>query len=68
MSKDKDNSARITDLKDQLEKLTKVMDVPCFRYSSIRWLNKNLKIRNANHVNYPAAQALLDELTKLGAS
>ena len=63
-----DNSKKIVELKAKLEKLTKFMDVPCFRYSNIKWLARNLKIRNANHPSYPEAQALVDELSKLGAS
>ncbi len=63
----KDNSAKISELKDRLERLTKVMDVPCFRYSSIKWLSKNLEARNANHPNFREAKLLVDELSKLGA-
>jgi len=63
-----DNSKKILELKVQLEKLTKFMDVPCFRYSSVKWLTKNLQARNANHPSYPEAKALLEELIKLGAN
>lgn len=58
---------QVADLKRELEKLTKLMDVPCYRYSNTKWLAKNLEKRNANHANYPKAKQLIDELVKLGA-
>jgi len=58
---------RIPELKERLEKLTKLMDVPCFRYTSIKWLQKNIGRTNKNHPSYAEAKALVDELSKLGA-
>jgi len=63
-----DNSQKIQELKAKLENLTKIMDVPCFRYSSVKWLSKNLQIRNKNHPNIDEALLILRELNKLGVS
>jgi hypothetical protein len=44
------------------------MNVPCFRYTSIKWLKKNLEKRNATHPSFQEAMALVNELDKLGVA
>ncbi len=62
----KDNKERIELLRAELAKLTKFMDVPCYRYNNVKWLERNLKIRNESHPHYAQARDLLTELKKLG--
>ena len=62
----KDVKDKIELLRVELAKLTKFMDVPCYHYTSTKWLLKNMKQRNETHPNYKQAKELLDELTKLG--
>jgi hypothetical protein len=62
----KDVKDKIELLRAELAKLTKFMDVPCYHYTSTKWLLKNMKKRNETHPNYKQAKELLDELAKLG--
>lgn len=62
----KDVKDKIELLRAELAKLTKFMDVPCYRYTSVKWLEKNLKKRNETHPNYAQARDLVNELKKLG--
>lgn len=52
-------------LKD-LEKITKTMNVPDYRRTSVTWLSKNMGIKNSDHPKYKEAVAIMCELNKLG--
>ncbi len=50
-----------------LEAIISTMDIPFYRKiikskNSIRWLNKNLKIRNFQHKDYQLAEQLIKDL------
>lgn len=51
---------------DQLEKLTENMDVPLFRRRNVRWLLKNLAIRNRNHPDFQKSLEIIKELNAEG--
>jgi len=59
-------NAEVTDMLDELEKLTTQMDVPEFRRRKVAWLSRNLVIRNSNHPNYEEAMTLIKSLIKQG--
>jgi len=61
-------SSEIEDLKEKLAKLTATMDVPGYRRDSVKWLVKNLAIRNSSHVNFQAAMEIADKLNKMGVA
>ncbi len=53
----KDVKDKIELLRAELAKLTKFMDVPCYRYTSTKRLLKNMKKRNETHriINEPTS-------------
>lgn len=51
---------------EELATLTKSMDIPDFRRTSIPWLFRNMSARNSNHVNFPKAQEIVVELHRMG--
>jgi len=58
----------IEQLRDELEALTKRMDVPDFRRVNIGWLYKNLKKRNQNHEDFEKAMEIVQRLRKAGVN
>ena len=54
------------ELKEELEKLTRKMDIPVFRRSSVPWLQRNMAIRNSEHPNFEKAKVLVLKLFKMG--
>lgn len=50
----------------QLRNLTNNMDVPAFRKTNVRWLLKNLMIRNSEHPDFNKTIELLQKLNKMG--
>ncbi len=62
-------SKTVTELMvSELKSLTATMDVPEFRRTSIRWLVRNLAIRNKNHKNFTRAFDICITLNKKGVS
>lgn len=59
-------SAQVESKLDQLEEITKNMDIPAFRRRKVRWLSRNMGIRNSDHPQFAEAQALVKELIKQG--
>ena len=59
-------NAEVASLLDDLEKITKKMDVPEFRRRKVGWLSKNLGERNVTHPQYEEAKELIAELMKQG--
>jgi len=53
-------------LVNRLANLTSKMDVPEFRKTSIRWLQRNLAIRNSNHKFFKEANEIVDTLARKG--
>jgi len=53
-------------LKEKLSRLTLTMEIPQFRRTSVGWLNKNMKVRNAEHKNFNEAQTIIKELIRRG--
>lgn len=50
----------------ELEKLTRKMNVPEFRRTSIPWLSRNLAIQNSKHPDFERASGLVSELARMG--
>lgn len=48
---------------DKLKDLTKQMNVPENRTGDVRWLSRNLEIKNSNHPLFEEAMGLIKELT-----
>lgn len=51
----------------KIEALIKSMKIPAFRKTiknktNLRWLNRNMQIKNADHPNFKAVKALLKEI------
>lgn len=53
-------------LLEQLNRLTRGMDVPIFRRQNPKWLLKNLGMRNVTHRNFAEAMEISKELVKIG--
>ena len=51
-------------LLENLQNILETMDVPEMRKTDIRWLSRNLGIRNSNHPNFQDAMNLIKELLK----
>ena len=66
MSKQRLSSTEIEEKKGRLGKLTNQMDIPAFRLTSVAWLNRNMRVRNAEHKNFPEANDIVTELMKSG--
>ncbi len=52
----------------QLANLTVDMDIPKFRKTDIKWLQRNLGIRNAGHENFEKAIEIITKLARMGVS
>ena len=48
----------------ELNRLLPTMDVPENRKTDIKWLQRNLGIRNCNHENFPMAIMIIEWLIK----
>jgi len=64
--KGKDVRAELVQKLDDLEDLVENMDVPEFKRRSVRWLDKNLGVRNTSHPDYEKAKGLIKELLSHG--
>jgi len=53
---------------DQLENLVKRMDVPVHHRRNIKWINKNLSVRNGSHPKFKEAMELVEQLVSHGVS
>lgn len=53
---------------EELEGLVKKMDVPTFKYRSVKWLARNLVVRNSKHPDYQKAMELVTELARKGVA
>lgn len=53
---------------DELESLTKTMDVPEFKRRNVYWLRKHLADRNKSHKNFEKAFSIITELANWGVS
>lgn len=51
---------------EELESLTRKMDVPESRQRSVLWLQRNLAVRNSGHKNFQAAKNIVEELCAMG--
>lgn len=51
---------------DELEEITKTMDVPEFRRRKVAWLSRNMMIRNGDHPRFKEAKELITTLMKKG--
>lgn len=51
---------------EQLQEILLTMDVPLFRKSDLRWLSRNLGIRNRQHPKFQEAMKLIQFLMKNG--
>jgi len=52
----------------RLSKLTRNMDVLEFRRTSVKWLSRNLAIRNKDHPKFPEASEIVQDLHRAGIS
>ena len=50
----------------ELESLTKHMDLPDFRRTSVQWLVRNMKVKNGSHQNFNKAMEVVVELSRMG--
>ena len=60
-------NAEIVGMLDDLENITKKMEIPSFRRRSVKWLERHLYFRNVSHPRYEEAKALIKLLLKKGA-
>lgn len=51
-------------METKLEKLLATMDVPVSRINDMRWLLRNLAIRNSEHPNFAEAIKLIKKANK----
>lgn len=57
------------DLLEELQQLTKPIDIPSYRKTSVKWLLKKLpKTNYTNHKNYNRIISICNELDKMGVS
>lgn len=56
----------IQSLKNQLPRLLKGMDLPDYRKSDIRWLQRNIQVRNLEHKNFKDAFDTISKLHSIG--
>lgn len=59
-------NAEVTSQLEELEAITRKMDVPEFRRRKVAWLERNLCVRNAQHPRYDEAMELIRALVKQG--
>jgi hypothetical protein len=52
----------------QLANLTVDMDIPKFRKTDIKWLQRNLGVRNSKNENFDKAIEIITKLAKMGVS
>lgn len=53
---------------EELERITKKMDVPPYRRTNVRWLERNLAIRNAGKPEFDRAMQIIGELLQNGVA
>jgi len=58
--------SNVIEMKERLKELTKSMDIPSFRSTSIPWLHRNMAIRNKEHPDFEEAKNIVLELLKMG--
>jgi hypothetical protein len=58
----------LAEMLDELESLTRKMDVPPFKVRNVAWLNRNLAVRNKDAEEYPRAKELIKELLSNGVA
>ena len=61
----------VQEIENNLEKILKKMDLPWNRKTEmnpakLKWLKKNLGLRNENNKNYPTAMEYIEALIKRG--
>lgn len=61
-----DRKTEIEKKMSELATLTKTMDIPDFRRTSIHWLSRNMSIRNSGHKNHERALELVTDLARMG--
>lgn len=58
----------IEKLKAELEEITSQMDIPEFRRVSVKWLFRNMAIRNSGHPQFELAMEIVRKLNNMGVS
>lgn len=58
--------AEHAELLQELERLTSKMDVPTYRRRNVRWLERNLALRNADRPEFQRAKEIIGELLQNG--
>jgi hypothetical protein len=53
-------------LLDQLEEITKTMDIPSHKTCSVAWLSKKMEQSNKDHSRFEEARGLVDTLYSMG--
>ena len=54
------------DMLEELEVLTRKMEVPDYRRTDYRWLSKNLAARNSAKTGFDEAMVIIRELVRMG--
>jgi hypothetical protein len=60
--------AELADLLDELEQITRKLDVPLYRRRNVRWLERNLAIRNSGKPGFDRALEIIGELLQNGVT
>lgn len=63
-----DRKYKLNELLDNLENITKEMDVPVYRRRSVSWLHKNLSVKNKLHPLFYKAMTIINELLENGVA
>jgi len=53
---------------DELERITAKLDVPFYRRRNVRWLERNLAIRNSGKPGFDRAMEIIGELLQHGVA
>lgn len=56
------NEIQTKEVKNELHRVLKGMDVPILRFDDLGWLTRNLGINNSNHPNFILATWLVTKL------
>lgn len=59
-------SEKRQDMLEQLGGITKKMDVPDYRRTDYRWLQRNLASRNSDKPGFDKAMVIIHELVRMG--
>ena len=54
--------------KAKLYEITSTMDIPDYRRDSVKWLARNMCIRNSGHPQFEAAMEIVTRLNKMGVA